>query len=243
MSVQIEARKNQMIMDLTCLRIECSMWERSKISLNKEYQRKLLEVYHSTNEKISRRTTGEPVKPDESSKSTARIIEEFGVRYYVNGDNDVFNMKKIYVGFWIPSEASFFFEDDEDDDDEDDDEDENEETAIKTPEQPCPKQPANPLGLSLEFPIIVQEDDEETLLMKYEQELDREMLLMKEKAIELDKLYSSRIGNLDKRISSLYLRIAKLETMLVNFGSKISNIKMKKIKDLNEMINDVWMNR
>jgi hypothetical protein len=152
-------------------------------------------------------------------------------------------MKKIYVGFWIPSEASFFFEDDEDDDDEDDDEDENEETAIKTPEQPCPKQPANPLGLSLEFPIIVQEDDEETLLMKYEQELDREMLLMKEKAIELDKLYSSRIGNLDKRISSLYLRIAKLETMLVNFGSKISNIKMKKIKDLNEMINDVWMNR
>ena len=242
MSVQIEARKNQMIMDLTCLKIECSMWERSKISLNKEYQRKVLEAIHSTNEKISRGTTRrEPEKQDESSNSTTRIIEEFGVKYYVNGDNDVFDMEKIYVGFWIPSEGSFFFEDDEDDDDEDDEE--YEEIDLKTPKQNCPKQPANPLGLSLEFPIIVQEDDEETLLMKYEQELDREMLLMKVKLIELDKLYSSRIGKLDKRIYSLYSRIAKLETMLVNFGSKISNIKMKKIKDLNEMANSVWMNK
>lgn len=242
MSVQIEARKNQMIMDLTCLKIECSMWERSKISLNKEYQRKVLEAIHSTNEKISRGTTRrEPEKQDESSNSTTRIIEEFGVKYYVNGDNDVFDMEKIYVGFWIPNEGSFFFEDDEDDDDEDDEE--YEEIYLKTSEKTCPKQPANPLGLSLEFPNIAQEDDEDILFAKYEQELDQEMLMMKEKVIGFDKLYARRISELDKRIHSLKTRIVELESMIVKFGSKISNIKMKKIKDLNEMINDVWMNR
>jgi hypothetical protein len=167
------------------------------------------------------------------------------VRYYVNRDNDVFDKDKFYVGFWIPSEDSLFFEDDDEDDEDEDEDDEeyDEETVIKAPEDTGPKQPANPLGLSLEFPNIAQEDDEDILFAKYEQELDQEMLMMKEKVIGFDKLYARRISKLDKRIHSLKTRMVELELMIVKFGSKISNMKMKKIKELDEMANSVWMHR
>jgi hypothetical protein len=66
---------------------------------------------------------------------------------------------------------------------------------------------------------------------------------MKEKVIELDREYSRRIGVLDKRILVLSTRIAELEAMIVKFGSQISSMKMKKIKELTEMANIVWMNR
>jgi len=235
MSAQIEARKNQMITELTSLKTECSLWERSKISLNKEYQRKLLETIQSTRENIARGTKTEP------TKHTAREMQHRGVKYLVSDDNTVFNITtRFYVGFWISSENAFFIEeddtDDEDEDEEDEDENEEEEN-IKTP-----KQPANPLGLSLELPIV-QEDDEDILCAKYEYELVQEMLLMKEKAIKLDREYSRRIDVLDKRILVLNTRIAELEAMIVKFGSKISNMKMKKIKELTEMTNSVWMNR
>jgi hypothetical protein len=235
MSAQIEARKNEMITELTSLKTECSLWERSKISLNKEYQRKLLETIQSTRENIARGTKTEP------TKHTAREMQHRGVKYLVSDDNTVFNITtRFYVGFWISSENAFFIEeddtDDEDEDEEDEDENEEEEN-IKTP-----KQPANPLGLSLELPIV-QEDDEDILCAKYEYELVQEMLLMNEKAIKLDREYSRRIDVLDKRILVLNTRIAELEAMIVKFGSKISNMKMKKIKELNEMTNSVWMNR
>ena len=231
MSAQIEARKNQMITELTSFKTECSLWERSKNSLNEEYQRKLLETIRSTRENIARGTKTEPIK------HTAREMEHRGTKYLVSDDNAVFDITtRFYVGFWISSESAFFIEED-DTDDEDDDEEEEEEENIKTP-----KQPANPLGLSLEFPII-PEDDEDTLCAKYEYELVQEMLLMNEKAIELDREYSRRIVALDKRILVLNTRIAELETMLVKFGSKISNMKMKKIKELTEMANSVWMNK
>ena len=231
MSAQIEARKNQMITELTSFKTECSLWERSKISLNEEYQRKLLETIRSTRENIARGTKTEPIK------HTAREMEHRGTKYLVSDDNAVFDITtRFYVGFWISSESAFFIEED-DTDDEDDDEEEEEEENIKTP-----KQPANPLGLSLEFPII-PEDDEDTLCAKYEYELVQEMLLMNEKAIELDREYSRRIVALDKRILVLNTRIAELETMLVKFGSMISNMKMKKIKELTEMANSVWMNK
>jgi hypothetical protein len=235
MSAQIEARKNQMITELTSLKTECSLWERSKISLNKEYQRKLLETIQSTRENIARGTKTEP------TKHTAREMQHRGVKYLVSDDNTVFNITtRFYVGFWISSENAFFIEeddtDDEDEDEEDEDENEEEEN-IKTP-----KQPANPLGLSLELPIV-QEDDEDILCAKYEYELVQEMLLMNEKAIKLDREYSRRIDVLDKRILVLNTRIAELEAMIVKFGSKISNMKMKKIKELTEMTNSVWMNR
>ena len=238
MSAQIEARKNQMITELTSFKTECSLWERSKKSLNEEYQRKLLETIRSTRENIARGTKTEPIK------HTAREMEHRGTKYLVSDDNTVFYLVSdgktynimFYVGFWISSESAFFIEED-DTDDEDDDEEEEEEENIKTP-----KQPANPLGLSLEFPII-PEDDEDTLCAKYEYELVQEMLLMNEKAIELDREYSRRIVALDKRILVLNTRIAELETMLVKFGSKISNMKMKKIKELTEMANSVWMNK
>jgi len=235
MSAQIEARKNQMITELTSFKTECSLWERSKISLNKEYQRKLLETIQSTRENIARGTKTKPIK------HTAREMQHRGVKYLVSDDNTVFNITtRFYVGFWISSENAFFIEeddtDDEDEDEEDEDENEEEEN-IKTP-----KQPANPLGLSLELPIV-QEDDEDILCAKYEQELVEEMLLMKEKAIKLDREYSRRICVLDKRIHVLNTRIAELESMIVKFGSKISNMKMKKIKELTEMTNSVWMNR
>jgi hypothetical protein len=235
MSAQIEARKNQMITELTSFKTECSLWERSKISLNKEYQRKLLETIQSTRENIARGTKTEP------TKHTAREMQHRGVKYLVSDDNTVFNITtRFYVGFWISSENAFFIEeddtDDEDEDEEDEDENEEEEN-IKTP-----KQPANPLGLSLELPIV-QEDDEDILCAKYEYELVQEMLLMNEKAIKLDREYSRRIDVLDKRILVLNTRIAELEAMIVKFGSKISNMKMKKIKELTEMTNSVWMNR
>ena len=244
MSAQIEARKNKMIMELTSLKIECSLWERCRFSLNQEYQRKLLETFQSTNEKIVNRTktTSCGAKPEEQVESKFRIIEDCGVRYYVNRDNDVFDKDKFYVGFWIPSEDSIFFEDD-DDEDEDDDEEYDEETVIKAPEDTGPKQPANPLGLSLEFPNIAQEDDEDILFAKYEQELDQEMLMMKEKVIVFEKIYARRIGKLDKRIHTLNPKIVELDSMVVKFGSKISNMKMKKIKELAEMANSVWMHR
>jgi len=235
MSAQIEARKNQMITELTSFKTECSLWERSKISLNKEYQRKLLETIQSTRENIARGTKTEPIK------HTAREMQHRGVKYLVSDDNTVFNITtRFYVGFWIPSENTLFIEEDDTDDEDEDEEDEDEEDeekVIKTP-----KQPANPLGLSLEFPIV-QEDDEDILCAKYEYELDQEMLLMNEKAFKLDREYSRRIGVLDKRILVLNTRIAELEAMIVKFGSKISNMKMKKIKELNEMTNSVWMNR
>jgi hypothetical protein len=168
-------------------------------------------------------------------------MEHHGVEYFVCDDNTVFNRTtKFYVGFWVPSENAFFIEEDDTDDEEDDeeeDDEEEEEENIKTP-----KQPANPLGLSLEFPIIPEHDDD-ILFAKYEQELLEEMLLMKEKVIELDSEYSRRIAVLDKRILVLNTRIAELEAMLVKFGSKISNMKMKKIKELTEMANSVWMNK
>ena len=236
MSAQIEARKNQMITELSSFKTECSLWERCKISLNEEYQRKLLETIRSTRENIARGTKTEPIK------HTAREMQHRGVKYLVSDDNTVFNITtRFYVGFWVPCENAFFIEEDdtddeEDDENEDEDEDEDEEN-IKTP-----KQPANPLGLSLEFPII-PEDDEDTLCAKYEYELVHEMLLMKEKVIELDSEYSRRIAVLDKRIHALNTRIAELEAMLVKFGSKISNMKMKKIKELTEMANSVWMNK
>jgi hypothetical protein len=236
MSAQIEARKNQMITELTSFKTECSLWERSKISLNKEYQRKLLETIQSTRENIARGTKTEP------TKHTAREMQHRGVKYLVSDDNTVFNITtRFYVGFWISSENAFFIEeddtDDEDEDEEDEDENEEEEEKIKTPTQP-----ANPLGLSLELPIV-QEDDEDILCAKYEYELVQEMLLMNEKAIKLDREYSRRIDVLDKRILVLNTRIAELEAMIVKFGSKISNMKMKKIKELTEMTNSVWMNR
>ena len=236
MSAQIEARKNQMITELTSFKTECSLWERSKISLNEEYQRKLLETIRSTRENIARGTKTEPIK------HTAREMQHRGVKYLVSDNNTVFNITtRFYVGFWIPNENAFFIEEDDTDDEEDEDddehEDEHEEENIKTP-----KQPANPLGLSLEFPIV-QEDDEDILCAKYEQELVEEMLLMKEKVIELEREYSRRICVLDKRIHVLNTRIAELEAMLVKFGSKISNMKMKQIKELTEMANSVWMNR
>jgi len=249
MSAQIEARKNKMIVELTSLKIECSLWKRSQIYLNQEYQRKLLETFQSTNEKIANRTktTSGVAKIEEPVETKFKIIEECGVRYYVNRDNDVFDKDKFYVGFWIPREDSLFFEDDDDDeDDEDEDEDDeeyDEETVIKAPGHTGPKQPANPLGLSLEFPNIAQEDDEDILFAKYEQELDQEMLMMKEKVIGFDKLYARRISKLDKRIHSLKTRMVELESMIVKFGSKISNMKMKKIKELDEMANSVWMHR
>jgi hypothetical protein len=246
MSAQIEARKNQMITELTSFKTECSLWERSKISLNEEYQQKLLETIRSTRENIARGTKTEPIK------HTAREMQHRGVKYLVNSENEAYDITtKIYVGFWVPSESAVFIEEDRllhlcreifgdgespfftDEDDEEEDEEEN----IKTP-----KQPANPLGLSLEFPIV-QEDDEDILCAKYEQELVEEMLLMNEKAIKLDREYSRRIDVLDKRILVLNTRIAELEAMIVKFGSKISNMKMKKIKELNEMTNSVWMNR
>ena len=228
MSAQIEARKNQMITELTSFKTECSLWERSKNSLNEEYQRKLLETIRSTRENIARGTKTEPIK------HTAREMEHRGTKYLVSDDNAVFDITtRFYVGFWISSESAFFIEEDDTDDEDDDEDEEN----IKTP-----KQPANPLGLSLEFPII-PEDDEDTLCAKYEYELVQEMLLMNEKAIELDREYSRRIVALDKRILVLNTRIAELETMLVKFGSKISNMKMKKIKELTEMANSVWMNK
>ena len=238
MSAQIEARKNQMITELTSFKTECSLWERSKNSLNEEYQRKLLETIRSTRENIARGTKTEPIK------HTAIVMQHRGVKYIVSDDNAVFYLVSdgktynimFYVGFWISSESAFFIEED-DTDDEDDDEEEEEEENIKTP-----KQPANPLGLSLDFPII-PEDDEDTLRAKYEYELVQEMLLMNEKAIELDREYSRRIVALDKRIHVLNTRIAELEAMLVKFGSKISNMKMKKIKELTEMANSVWMNK
>jgi hypothetical protein len=239
MSAQIEARKNQMITELTSLKTECSLWERSKISLNKEYQRKLLETIHSTRENIARGTKTEP------TKHTAREMQHRGVKYLVSDDNTVFNITtRFYVGFWISSENAVFFEED-DTDDEEDDEDEDEEDEDEEDEEKIiktPKQPANPLGLSLEFPIV-QEDDEDILCAKYEYELDQEMLLMNEKAFKLDREYSRRIDVLDKRILVLNTRIAELEAMIVKFGSKISNMKMKKIKELTEMTNSVWMNR
>ena len=228
MSAQIEARKNQMITELTSFKTECSLWERSKNSLNEEYQRKLLETIRSTRENIARGTKTEPIK------HTAIVMQHRGVKYIVSDDNAVFDITtRFYVGFWISSESAFFIEEDDTDDEDDDEDEEN----IKTP-----KQPANPLGLSLEFPII-PEDDEDTLCAKYEYELVQEMLLMNEKAIELDREYSRRIVALDKRILVLNTRIAELETMLVKFGSKISNMKMKKIKELTEMANSVWMNK
>ena len=235
MSAQIEARKNQMITELTSFKTECSLWERSKISLNKEYQRKLLETIQSTRENIARGTKTEP------TKHTAREMQHRGVKYLVSDDNTVFNITtRFYVGFWISSENAFFIEEDDTDDEDEDEEDEDEneeEEKIKTP-----KQPANPLGLSLELPIV-QEDDEDILCAKYEYELVQEMLLMNEKAIKLDREYSRRIDVLDKRILVLNTRIAELEAMIVKFGSKISNMKMKKIKELTEMTNSVWMNR
>jgi hypothetical protein len=246
MSAQIEERKNQMITELTSSKTECSLWERSKISLNKEYQRKILEAFRSTRENIARGTKTEPIKP------TARQVQHRGVKYIVNSENEAYDITtRFYVGFWIPSESAVFFEEDDTDDEEDDEDedideeeekiivesDEEEEKIIKTP-----KQPANPLGLSLEFPIV-QEDDENILCAKYEYELDQEMLLMKEKVIELDREYSRRIGVLDKRILVLSTRIAELEAMIVKFGSQISSMKMKKIKELTEMANIVWMNR
>ena len=236
MSAQIEARKNQMITELTSFKTECSLWERSKISLNTEYQRKLLETIRSTRENIARGTKTEPIKP------TARQVQYRGVKYIVNSENEAYDITtRFYVGFWIPSESAVFFEEDDTDDEEDEDEDEHEdedkEENIKTP-----KHPANPLGLSLEFPIV-QEDDEDILCAKYEQELVEKMLLMKEKVIELEREYSRRICVLDKRIHVLNTRIAELEAMLVKFGSKISNMKMKQIKELTEMANSVWMNR
>jgi hypothetical protein len=275
MSAQIEARKNQMITELTSFKTECSLWERSKISLNEEYQRKLLETIRSTRENIARGTKTEPIK------LPAREMEHRGTKYLVSDDNTVFYLSDVggktynimfetehrgtkylvsddnmvfylvsygktnnimfYVGFWISSERAVFIEED-DTDDEDDDEDEEEEKEDKEENIKTPKQPANPLGLSLEFPII-PEDDEDTLCAKYEYELVQEMLLMKEKVIELEREYSRRIGVLDKRIHVLNTRIAELEAMLVKFGSKISNMKMKQIKELTEMANSVWMNR
>ena len=243
MSAQIEARKNQMITELTSFKTECSLWERSKISLNEEYQRKLLETIRSTRENIARGTKTEPIK------HTAREMEHRGTKYLVSDDNTVFYLVSdgktynimFYVGFWISSESAFFIEED-DTDDEDDDEDEEEEKEDKEENIKTPKQPANPLGLSLEFPIS-PEDDEDILFAKYEQELLEEMLLMKEKVIELEREYSRRIVALDKRIHVLNTRIAELEAMLVKFGSKISNMKMKKIKELTEMANSVWMNK
>ena len=78
MSAQIEARKNQMITELTSFKTECSLWERSKISLNEEYQRKLLETIRSTRENIARGTKTEPIK------HTAIVMQHRGVKYIVS---------------------------------------------------------------------------------------------------------------------------------------------------------------
>ena len=233
MSIQIEVRKNQMVMELTSLKTRYSLWERSKISLNEEYQQKLLETIQSTNETIVR-----GAKPKVPQEPTKRIIEQYGVRYYINGDDEVYNMKKTYVGFWIQSEGIVFFEDNYEDDEEYD-----EENSIKIPEQSGPKHPANPLGLFLEFPIIEEEDDEETLCANYEEELEQEIMMMKEKLVKIKKVYGSRIAKLEKRIDMLYTRITELDSLYVWFDTTISNIKMKKIKELTEMANSVWMNK
>ena len=235
MSVQIEARKNQMIMELTNLKTKYALWERSKLFLNEEYQRKLFDTIQSTNETLSR-----GAKPKESEEPTKRIIEQYGARYYINGDDEVFNMKRTYVGFWIQSEGMVFFEDNFDDDD---DEEYDEEYFIKTPEQTGIKQPANPLGLFLELPIIEEEYDEDILCAKYEQELVLEISMMKEKLVKIKKVYGSRIAKLEKRIDMLYTRIAELDSLYLQFETKISNIKRKRIKEFTEIANSIWTNK
>jgi hypothetical protein len=235
MSAQIEARKNQMITELTNLKTKYALWERSKFFLNDEYERKLLETIQSTNDALVKgansKVTEEPTK---------RIIEQYGVRYYINGDDEVFNMKRTYVGFWIQPEGTVFFEDNFD---KDDDEEYDEEYFIKTPEQTGPKQPANPLGLFLEFPVIEEDDDEDTMCAKYEQELDREISMMKEKLVKIKKVYGSRIAKLEKRIDMFYKRIRELESLYHQFETKISNIKMKRIKEFTEIANSIWTNK
>ena len=237
MSVQIEARKNQMIMDLQNLRTDVSLLERSKGLLNDEYHQKVLETIRSTNEKIAKRTT------TEEPTRTATIINCNGANYYhLKDDNTVYNMDKTYVGFWvqgIPGERAIIFQDE--DEDEDEEEEEKEEEKEKEKEDTRPKQPANPLGLFLELPNIVEEEDDDILFAKYEQELDWEMSLLKEKLVKLEKVYTRRIAELDKRIQVLDTRIAELDSALVKFGSTISNIKMKRIKELTEMANSVWL--
>jgi hypothetical protein len=233
MSVQIEARKNQMITELTNLKTKYALWERSKLFLNEEYQRKLFETIQSTNETLSR-----GANPKEQEEPTKRIIEQYGARYYINKDDEVFNMKRTYVGFWIQSEGLVFFEDNFDDDD--DDEEYDEEYVIKTPEQTGLKQPANPLGLFLELPIIEEEYDDDILCAKYDQELDLEISMMKEKLVKIKKVYGSRIAKLEKRIDMLYTRIAELESLYLQFETKISNIKRKRIKEFTEIANSIW---
>jgi len=241
MSVQIEARKNQMIMDLQNLRTDVSLLERSKGLLNDEYHQKVLETIRSTNEKIAKRTKTEGTKTEEPTR-TATIINCNGANYYhVKDDNTVYNMDKTYVGFWvqgIPGERAIIFQDEDEEEDEEVQEDEKEK---EKEEDTRPKQPANPLGLFLELPNIVEEEDDDILFAKYEQELDWEMSLMKEKLVKLEKVYSTRIAALDKRIHVLDTRIAELDSALVKFGSTISNIKMKRIKELTEMANSVWL--
>jgi len=196
-----------------------------------------LETIRSTNEKIAKRTT------TEEPTRTATIINCNGANYYhLKDDNTVYNMDKTYVGFWvqgIPGERAIIFQDE--DEDEDEEEEEKEEEKEKEKEDTRPKQPANPLGLFLELPNIVEEEDDDILFAKYEQELDWEMSLLKEKLVKLEKVYTRRIAELDKRIQVLDTRIAELDSALVKFGSTISNIKMKRIKELTEMANSVWL--